>query len=109
VNLPQYWIAKMSLFAGLPLAYLQNCPKPGRSSRNAVMLLFGFSFPKTSTPTSTLAHSDAALQRLGTDTPVAPDTLAPAPCTERHHHDKEVDSLGHYIDSRLWGERFRVD
>jgi hypothetical protein len=73
------------------------------------MLLFGFSFPKTSTPTSTLAHSDAALQRPGTDTPVATDTLAPAPCTERHYHDKEVDSLGHYIDSRLCGERFRVD
>ncbi|MBB6186995.1 hypothetical protein [Rhodanobacter sp. MP7CTX1] len=73
------------------------------------MLLFGFSFPKTSTPTSTLAHSDAALQRPGTDTPVATDTLPPAACTERHQHDKTVDSLGHYIDSRLCGERFRVD
>jgi len=73
------------------------------------MLLFGFSFPKTSTPLSPLAHSDAALQRLDTDSSVATGTLAPAPSTERYHHDKEVDSLGHYIDSRLPGERFRVD
>jgi hypothetical protein len=109
VNFPQYWIAKMSLFAGLPLTYLQNCPKPGRSSRNAVMLLFGFSLPKTSTPPSPLADSVSALQHLDTDTPVATDTLAPAPCTERHHHANEVHSLGHYIDSRLCEERFRVD
>jgi hypothetical protein len=67
------------------------------------MLLFGFSFPKTSTQESPSAHSDATVHHLVTD------TLAPAPYTERHHHDKEVDGLGHYIDSRLCDERFRVD
>jgi hypothetical protein len=67
------------------------------------MLLFGFSFPKTSTLESPPTHADVASQHL------ADDTLAPAPCTERHHHDHAVDGLGHYIDSRLCDERFRVD
>lgn len=71
------------------------------------MLLFGFPFPKTSTPPSRSAESDAAFQVSGA--PTAVDTLAPTPCTERHHHDNEVDGLGHYIDSRLCDERFRID
>jgi hypothetical protein len=47
------------------------------------MLLFGFSFPKTSTQESPSAHSDATVHHLVTD------TLAPAPYTERHTTTKK--------------------
>jgi len=67
------------------------------------MLVFGFSFPKTPVTTS-------VPDRTGPATPVATaTTLAPAPYTERHNDRNVVDGLGHYIDSRLCEERFRID
>ena len=83
------------------------------------MLLFGFSFPKKPATTST---SDSK-QPLSFD--VAQGTVASAPFTERHHHEKEaggldhytesanheneVDGLDHYIESRMGEDRFRID
>ena len=67
------------------------------------MLVFGFSFPKTPVTTSVPDRSEPLISA------VTASTLAPASYTERHNEGNVVDGLGHYIDSRLGEERFRID
>jgi hypothetical protein len=67
------------------------------------MLVLGFSLPKSPVTTTAPDRTKPVVAAL------TASTLAPAPYTERHNDGNVVDGLGHYIDSRLGEERFRID
>ena len=67
------------------------------------MLLFGYVITKAPAQ----ASKSVTIKRAGLD--LSSGTLAPAPYKERHHCEKAVAGLDHYIDARLGEGMFRID
>ncbi|RDI96921.1 hypothetical protein DVT68_19565 [Dyella solisilvae] len=67
------------------------------------MLLIGLPLSKAPATASATARVEPRSDRATTD------NLVQQPYKERHDWSAPVDGLGHYIDSRLSGELFRID